>query len=486
MLAALGGGLAAASGCASAKSFLDEKLPPPGFESTAARTPSVAAQPPAPGTPRPPAILPAGAQVLAAEAQTPAAEVPAAAPPTGIDDFVRLATERDPRLVRATLAIEAARGRHLQAGLYPNPEVAINWDELGDRSSPDRLGVLAAPIVTQTIVTAKKLTLSQAVAAREVDQATLVSLGERYAVAAGVRAAFYEALALQRRVADLTELLKLADDAVATGKTLLDNKKIARLDLTQIELERARVQADANAAAQQLPAAYRRLAAAAGANGLPVGKLFGSLDDPPSYDLEQAQAAAVASHPDVRSAVVGVERARAAVLRAEAEAVPNVSVYTGFIRQFENRSYDGAVGVSMRVPVFDRNQGNIRAARAELGMASQNVARAENEVAGRVAAAYQRYAAARARAAQYRNEILPRVQETYELSLNAFRNGQYDYLKVIDAQRGVNEARLGLNTALAEAWAAAAELSGLLLEENWPSAGTKPAEPPQPPEEPKR
>jgi hypothetical protein len=54
---------------------------------------------------------------------------------------------------RATLAIDAARGRHLQAGLYPIPDVAVNWDEIGDRSSPDRLGILTAPRVSQTIVT---------------------------------------------------------------------------------------------------------------------------------------------------------------------------------------------------------------------------------------------------------------------------------------------------------------------------------------------
>src|SRR5205085_10613351 len=60
------------------------------------------------------------------------------------------------------------------------------------------------------------------------------------------------------------------------------------------------------------------------------------------------------------------ERAQAAVKRAEAEPIPNVTVYAGFIRQFENRSYDGAAGLSMPVPVWNRNQGNVRAARAEL------------------------------------------------------------------------------------------------------------------------
>ena len=52
----------------------------------------------------------------------------------GVDAFVRFAVEKNPRLVRATLAIDAAKGRFVQAGLYPNPELAVMADELGDRT----------------------------------------------------------------------------------------------------------------------------------------------------------------------------------------------------------------------------------------------------------------------------------------------------------------------------------------------------------------
>lgn len=397
--------------------------------------------------------------------------------PVTVDDFVRLAVERNPRLAKANLAIDAARGRHLQAGLYPNPDVAVNWDELGDRSSPDRLGILTAPKITQTIVTGGKLTLAQAVAAREVDQATLELISERFAVVGSVRAAFYEAFALQRRADILAELVKLADEAVAKGKVLLDANppQIARLDFIQLEVERERFRAELQAVRKELPGAYRRLAAVAGNNAAIPPNVAGTFDGLPEYDPDRVREAVLTYHPQARSARVGVERAQAAVKRAEAEPIPNVSVYAGYIRQFENRSHDGAVGVSMPVPVWNRNQGNIRAAQAELGMAIQTVGQTENELAARVAAAYQTYASARERAAVYQKELIPRAEETYRLSLTAFKGGQFDYLRVIQAQRAIAEARLELNKSLGEAWRAAAELSGLLLEEWWP--GPPPAPP---------
>ncbi|MDY3561809.1 TolC family protein [Gemmata sp. JC673] len=395
--------------------------------------------------------------------------------PSALDDFVRLAVEQNPRLSKANLAIDAARGRHLQAGLYPNPDVAVNWDELGDRSSPDRLGILTAPRVSQTIVTGRKLTLAQAVAAREVDQAALELLGERFAVVGSVRGAFYEAFTLQQRAEILAEVVKLAEDAAAVGKTLLDNKQIARLDLIQLEVERERFRAELQSVRRELPGAYRRLAAVAGQNGLIPAAVKATFDNLPNYDPEATRQAVLEYHPQARSARVGVERAQAAVRRAEVEPIPNLTVSAGYIRQFENRSHDGAVGVSLPVPLWNRNQGNIRAARAELGMAIQNVGQTENELAARVAAAYQAYAAARERAEAYRKELIPRAEETYQLSLTAFKGGQFEYLRVIQAQRAVAEARLEYNRSIGEAWKSAAELSGLLMEELWPVPISAPA-----------
>jgi cobalt-zinc-cadmium efflux system outer membrane protein len=90
-----------------------------------------------------------------------------------------------------------------------------------------------------------------------------------------------------------------------------------------------------------------------------------------------------------------------------------------------------------------------------------------------VANAARTLASAQRRAEAYRVDILPRAEETYDLSLKAFKGGQFEYLRVIQAQRSVAEARLAYNTALGQAWKAAAELSGLLMEEVWPPPPAK-------------
>jgi cobalt-zinc-cadmium efflux system outer membrane protein len=385
-----------------------------------------------------------------------------------VEEVVEFAVGRNPRLAKAALAIEAAMGKYTQAGLYPNPTVSVTADELGDRTGPG--GIITAPQVSQEIVRGGKLALARAVAAREVDQATLASLGERYAVVGGVRTAFYDLYALERRLAALDEVVKLASDAVSTGKTLKENGQIARLDLVQLDVELERYRAKAEAARRELPGARNRLAAAAGDPRMAVGRAVGPYEDVPLFDADRTLEAVLATHPEVLSARVGADRAQAALRRAQADPVPNVTVSAGYTYQGQNKSNDWGVGVSMPIPLWNRNQGNIRAASAELGSAVQEIGRVENALAERVANLLRSYASAMKEAQQYKAEILPRAQETYSLSLEGFKGGQFEYLKVIQAQRAIAEARLEYNRALGEAWKAAAELSAMLLEERFPVA----------------
>ena len=392
---------------------------------------------------------------------------------TGVEELVEAAVGRNPRLVKAALAVEAAVGKHLQAGLYPNPTISMTADEVGDRTGPS--GIITAPLLSQEIVRGRKLALAQAVAAREVDQATLATFAERSAVVGGVRTAYYDLYALEKRLSALDEVVKLATDAVTAGKTLKEKGLIARLDLVQLEIELERYRARAEAARRELPGARGRLAAAVGDPRMTIGPGVGPYEDVPRFDADRTLETVLATHPEVLSARVGADRAQAVVRRAEAEPTPNMTVSAGYIYQGQNRSNDWTIGVSMPLPLWNKNQGNIRAASAELGMAVQEVGRVQNALAERVASLLRAHAAALQEAEQYKKEILPRAEEAYALYSEALKGGQFDYLKVLQAQRAIAEARLEYNRALGEAWKAAAELSALLLEERFP-VGPPPAD----------
>jgi cobalt-zinc-cadmium efflux system outer membrane protein len=420
------------------------------------------------GVDRIPAVRPARAEILPLVPPLKRAlgESQVGAPSYGLHDFVRLGLERHPRLAQAGLGVEAARGRAIQAGLYPNPTVSATFDELGDRTG--RGGVNTVPLVSQEIVTGGKLALSRAAAEREVDQATLAREVRRADLLAGIRSAYFDLLALQRRAEELRELRTLTQQSVAQTRRLVEARQAAGLDVIQLEVEAERARAEAEAAEAEMPAAFRRLAAAAGAPGLARAPVAGSLDDPlPDYDLGRLLAYVLAVHPDVRSAQVGLERARLLCQRAQAEAVPNVTLSAGYVRQNQNRSNDATVGVSLPVPVWNRNQGNILAAQAQVGEAAKEVQRVENDLTERVATAYRDYAAARRRADRL-TAVQAKAEEAFRL-ISDPKNINVTAVQRLVAQQAVAQARLDYARSRGEAWRAAAVISGLALETEWPA-----------------
>ena len=86
----------------------------------------------------------------------------------------------------------------------------------------------------------------------------------------------------------------------------------------------------------------------------------------------------------------------------------------------------------------------------------------------RLATALRDFYSSRRRAERYRTPILPKAQESYELSVKAYKGGQFEYLRVLEARRSVTQASLEAIRALGEAWKAAGVSSGLTREEQWP------------------
>lgn len=383
-----------------------------------------------------------------------------------LQDLVTIGLAQNPALQQAGLGIQAAQGKAWQSGLYPNPTLSFSADELGDRTGPP--GILT-PAVSQEIVTANKLKLNRAVAGKEVDQATLTLQVQRYSLLTVIRQGYFEVLAAQQRVAILTELVKLAKTAQDNGEALQKAKQIAELDVLPLQLEYHRLQADLEASQREWFASWRRLAANLGNPALPMAALSGALDSPlPAFDFDQARGIIVEVHPEVHFARIGFLKADLAVRRAEVEKYPNITLSSGYTRQSQNQSNDWMFGVSVPVPLFNRNQGNVQTAQADAGKARLDVSRVQNDLSARLATAFGQYAAAKQRVDRYRNNILPTATRSYQLSLTAFKGGQFEYLRVLQAQRAVSEANLEYIRALSEAWRGGSEIAGLLLEENWP------------------
>src|SRR5262249_47420648 len=239
-------------------------------------------------------------------------------------------------------------------------------------------------------------------------QAEALALAQEYRVRNGVRMRFYQLLAMQRLLDVRADLLKVAEDAVTTTEELVNVGAANKPDLLQarIEARQERV-ALANARARSR-AAGQRLAALVGGPCLPATRLRGGREAPGAApDFDTALAHLLEASPELQVARAEVTRSQIGLQRERVEPVPNVQVRVANGYDFETRTDVTSVQVGMRLPVFDRNQGNIQAAEAQLARAQAEVCRVELSLRQRLARQYARYRTALAVVETYRKDNLP-------------------------------------------------------------------------------
>ena len=413
--------------------------------------------------PKPETAEPANLQILSSDVDVepvpiPIAEMP---PPLEItlDEIVNLALTNSPRLRRAAAEVEKARGEAVQVGMYPNP----TFDSGGPQFQLGGAQSLYTTGLTQEIVRGRKLQLSRAAAEQRVAALQMQYAAERLSLVTDVRRQFLATLAGQMRLDLMRHLLQLARNTEKTSENLLQGGETSRTDVLMVRVERRRAESSVEALELSLFGQRRQLAAISGVPEFQFERLVGNLEfSPPALDETDLVQQATFTNPQVLSAQYDVARSRFAVDRAVVEPVPNVTIQGGANYTVNAPHSQALIGAYFAIPVWNRNQGGIRAARGELSgaVAQQNVVR--NEVAGKIASALSRYHVAQSRLRNYETGVLPDAAENLNLVRDGYERGQFDILRLLQAQRAFSEAQLGRLEAQQDGADAAAEVVGLL------------------------
>ncbi len=375
-------------------------------------------------------------------------------------ELEEMAARCNPTLAQAADRVEAARGRWLQVGLYPNPVGGYIGAEIGNVGRGGQQG----GFVGQEIVTAGKLRLNRSVVEQEIRQAEWAWQSQRQRVLTDVRRGFYDALVAQRAVELGEQLLHIGEEGVRSSEALMRAQEVARADVLQARIEADTARILLERARNRHASAWRNLAAVVGVADMPPSRLAGEAwDDLPLLTWEDACNRLMAESPQLASAHAGVARAKATVNRECARRVPNLDFQAAV--QYDNATQDtfATVQAGIPVPIFNRNQGNIRKAQAELAAAQNEVQRVQLELQQRLAAVFEQYSTARYQAEKYKREILPNAQASLDLAAKGYRQGEYSYLFLLTAQRTYFNTNLVYLDSLRELRDAASAIEGNLL-----------------------
>jgi outer membrane protein, heavy metal efflux system len=400
-------------------------------------------------------------------------------PALTLEQLEQMAFDRNPTLKQADAEVRAAEGRKRQAGLYPNPTIGYQGEQI--RGGSFRGGEQGA-FLEQDIVLGGKLGAAKNAFEQELKQAEVERQEQRLRVTNGVTIAYYQSLAAQETVALRTRLLKLAQDAAETSKQLFNVGQSDQPDVIQAEIEVEQAELGLVVAQQSQQQRWKALAAMVGNPGLPFSLLAGSLEDVPELDPEQWLGVLLADSPAVRISQVGVTRAEAAVNRARREPIPDLQIRAGFEQNRELMEPSGRpVGlqgfaeVGVRIPLFNRNQGNIQAAKANVERAKLETQRVQLLLRERVAPTVQNYLTAKTAVDRYRNQMIPRAEKAYALYLEKYNSMAAAYPQVLIAQRTLFQLRTDYVNALETLWVNSVALKGFMLTDGL-EAPTPPSE----------
>jgi len=378
-----------------------------------------------------------------------------------------MAERCNPTLAQAAARAQAARGQWLQVGLYPNPVVGYSGSEIGNEGRAGQQG----GFIGQEVVTAGKLRLNRAVASQEIQQAEYAWEAQRFRVVTDVRRGFYDVLVAQRTVELTEQLVGIGERGLKAAEELLKAKEVARADVLQarIEADSARILLDK--ARNRYAGAWRNLAAVVADPALQPTQLAGGLQDGMiQFTWEDTLSRLLAESPQLAGAKAGVARAQAALSRECAGRVPNVDLQAGVQYDNATQSTIAGVQVGIPIPIYNRNQGNIRKAQAELTAAQYEVNRVRLALEQRLAAVFEKYATAQQQVEKYTRDIMPNAQESLKLVSAGYRQGEFGYLVLLTAQRTYFQTNLAYLDALRDLRTATATLEGNLLSDSLQTA----------------
>lgn len=379
------------------------------------------------------------------------------AEPVDLAGAIRLALD-GPRLRAAGHEAAASAAAVEQAGRYPNPtlEYLREGEQAGARTSTVQ--------INQPIELGGKRRARVALAESTAAQARGELDALRQELRAETIAGWHTVLAAQERQELATTLAGLAARSIEVAERQVAAGKVSPIDATRARLAAVDAHTELNAATADLAIARTRLAALV---GRPAETLVLARQEAPlRSSLPELKPLAALLADAAQAAPVRRARGQLAAQEAQAQVeraarLPDLTLTVGSQKTDDFGRRQAVVGVSLPLPLFNRNEGNLLAALRRSDKAREEVAVAETAAASELGAAWTRYEQARMEAAMLRADVIPSAQSAYELTLKGFEHGKFAFLDVLDAQRTWARVQSRQWAAMQEAWRAYADIARL-------------------------
>jgi len=362
-----------------------------------------------------------------------------------IEEALAQALTENPELAVAQWNTGIAAGARTQAGLSPNPE--LSWS-VEDTRSESRITSIQ---VSQPIELGGKRGARIDVSERDQDAVAIDLERRKNTLRAEVILAFYSALRTQEGLQLSNQSLELASRGLQVVEGRVKAGKASPIEISRAQVQLSEIQLERNRARLNRSNAYKQLALITGATAPNFEHVEGDLERLPDLPTQAEMLARITDTADVRLASMQIQRAESSLELEKSQRIPDINVSVG--SQYDEGLGDrvNLLGLSMPIPLFNRNQGNVLA--AARGADQARDLRNATELRLRVEAqqAFEQWESARSEVDSIRSTLLPTAQQSVEGAVRGFEMGKFAFIDVLDAQRTLVSMRSQYLNTLDEA-----------------------------------
>lgn len=353
-----------------------------------------------------------------------------------LQEAVQRALSEHPLLKAGEQRIAVAHGERKQAGLSPNPQLVLQQENLRFSGSPafpywtetDTFAFLRQNFETKGKRQRRVEAASTAVTRAELERQLLA----RH-IAANVKRAYWAAAGARRIHELLLEAAKNFLLIVEYHEIRVKEGAMAEADLLRIRLESERLTLAATHAALRAEQETINLYREMGEGDFPVAVVFDSLQEPGTEVSQADPQRALEDRTEMKLARLAVEQAQAGLRLEQAYSRPNVEGVLGYKRTTGLNTL--MAGLQFDLPFRNRNQGRIAAASAQIAAARSELASTTAVVRAEVAIAENDYQVRRRQILESLRPMLKQATESSEIAQAAYREGGWDLLRLLDAER---------------------------------------------------
>lgn len=357
-----------------------------------------------------------------------------------LSQAISLSIERNPELQAFAWDAKGAVARIRQARLWPNPELEFERENFGGTGTFSGSASAESTLsLAQNLPLGGDIKQRRRLAELESQLADWDYHAARLDTLVEVTQRFVAALAADRRLEFAEQALELARSIEKLTTSRVEAGDASPLELTRAVVPVVTAELSLAQTERARKAAYRLLSLSWGGRVTTFDKVVGDLDAVSPTPTPEALIQHINDNPEVARWTIEISARIAEGRLAKAEAIPNLTGRFGLRRDRESGDEALVVGLSLPLPLFDRSQGQIQAARMGEASARSRKRAAELRIESLLNRAYAELADAHDEALAIRDRALPAADRAYQGTQLAFKEGKLPFLDVLDAKRTLFE-----------------------------------------------